>query len=334
MAYLLTTRILRPAIQTALAVLTLLMMTGCEQRELCYDHSHTGDLTLLFDWQLVPDAKVQGLTTLYYSEANPQGGGDRYDYTGMQGGKATLKPGTYRALAYNYDTESILYRYVESLESAEAYTRPSSIVESTRISSTRGDMPKAHGAEEEPVILEPDYLCGGASSVFTIEPGNATTVSLAPDLRSVEVVIRVDNVPNIEHAKEFGGSLTGLSPSIKVASGEISNEMATQAFSGYRVGDSSLEMRLRIFGHCPHEDLGDIHTHLLTIYSVLDDGTQWYFTQDVSEQMHDPELNPEEDHVNIELEEIPLPEPTPTGDGSGFQPTIDGWQSIEIEVTM
>lgn len=49
--------------------------------------------------------------------------------------------------------------------------------------------------------------------------------------------------------------------------------------------------------------------------------------------MHDEAQNPDEDEeINIQLHELPIPKPIVNG--SGFQPTVDGWQSVEINVTM
>jgi hypothetical protein len=135
-----------------LMVLTfLLLLTSCDYKELCYDHRHYIDLKVIFDWQKSPDADVAGMTVLYYSQANTSADPVRYDYTGMNGGTAQLTQDTYRAATYNYDTEAILYRNMQSASTLEAYTRRSTIEEGTRLATyTRGyPMPKARGAEDE-----------------------------------------------------------------------------------------------------------------------------------------------------------------------------------------
>ena len=61
--------------------------------------------------------------------------------------------------------------------------------------------------------------------------------------------------------------------------------------------------------------------------------------------MHDPAKNPEIHYdpknpetleitydIDIDLEDLPVPKPIVNG--SGFQPTIDGWQGVEIPVDM
>ena len=43
-------------------------------------------------------------------------------------------------------------------------------------------------------------------------------------------------------------------------------------------------------------------------------------------------LNKKGDTIAIDIDELPIPKPIVNG--SGFQPTIDGWQGIEINVEM
>ena len=65
----------------------------------------------------------------------------------------------------------------------------------------------------------------------------------------------------------------------------------------------------------------------------------------ISGQMHDDVKNPEihidpmnpqtleiNYEIHIDIEELPVPKPIVNG--SGFQPTIDGWQGVEIDVNM
>ena len=71
---------------------------------------------------------------------------------------------------------------------------------------------------------------------------------------------------------------------------------------------------------------------------MLADGSKWYYTQDVGNQMHDPSHGGggggSDENVEIDIVVDDLPIPKPIVNGSGFQPTIDGWQGIEIPVDM
>lgn len=127
--------------------------------------------------------------------------------------------GTYRAIAYNYDTETILYRNMSSWQTLEAYTRYSSIEEGAQI-ATRDAMPRASGAENEPVILEPDPLWAGAGEPVKVIDGESATTTVVPSSRVKTVEIDIYHVPNLQYTSQLGGALTGLAPGVKVATGE------------------------------------------------------------------------------------------------------------------
>ena len=324
-----------------LMVVWVLGACKAELRELCYDHSHISNLQVGFDWQEVPEMHPKGMTVLFYDASQSFQEPERYDFAGTEGGNARLVKGDYRAVAYNYDTETILYRYGESYTTLEAYTRYSSVEEGTQLAPfTRGvAMPRGSGTENEPVILEPDELCGAISDEFSLSLDQTTQVLIKPEHRTKEVVITINNVPNLEYTNQFGGALSGLAPSVCMATGRLGEGCVTESFTCYAVDATTLKMKFRIFGHCPEYDAGVQNTHLLTIYAILADGSKWYYTTDVTEQMHDerpsPGPGPEpggEEEIDIDIEGLPIPKPIVNG--GGFQPSIDGWQSIEIEVGM
>ena len=312
------------------------LLTSCDYKELSYDNSQSASVNVRFDWQKAPDLNAKGMTVLFY-DTEKAASPERYDFVGRDGGTARLVTGSYRAVAYNYDTETILYRGMESSSTLEAYTRRSSIEEGTQMAAiSRGyTMPRAGGTEDEPVILEPDPLCGAQSDAFLLDASVTGDVTITPHMRTREVVITINHVPNLQYTSQIGGALTGLAPSVNMTTGELGEETATQAFTASAVGDSTIVMTFRIFGHCPHAQGTQHNAHQLTVYAVLADGSKWYYTQDVGDQMHNPSHGGgtgEDVEIDIEVDDLPIPKPIVNG--SGFQPTIDGWQGIEIPVDM
>ena len=313
----------------------LLLLTLCsckaELRELCYDHNHWNNVSITFDWKDAPTAQTKGMTTLFFNQQELGSEPERYDFPGRYGGSARLKGGTYRAVAYNYDTETIRYRGMDAADNLQAYTRQSSIEEGTQL--TRAGMPRAVGTEQEIVILEPDTLWAAASEQLVLEGiDNEVGATLYPSTRVCQVEIDIHNVPNLQYTGQFGGALSGLVPGVMVASGQLLDGCVTEAFTCQKIDETTLQMKFRIFGHCPHRDEGQVNPHLLTIYAILADGSKWYYTQDVTDQMHDKVKNPDVYHIFLDLDDLPIPKPIVNG--SGFQPTIDGWQGIEIDVGM
>lgn len=315
---------------------SLLLLTSCDYKDLCYDHSHSAGVIVRFDWQKASGLYAQGMTVLFY-DTGKAASPERYDFVGRDGGTAQLLAGDYRAVAYNYDTETILYRGMENSSTLEAYTRRSSIEEGTQMAVlSRGyAMPRAAGTEEEAVILEPDPLCGAQSDAFQLASNESNTITITPCMRTKKVVITINHVPNLQYTSQIGGSLSGLAPSVNMTTGELGEGCVTQAFTAASKGDSTIVMTFNIFGHCPHAKGGDYNAHLLTVYAVLADGSKWYYTEDVSDQMHNPSHPGQgDDEVEIDIVVDDLPIPKPIVNGSGFQPTIDGWQGIEIPVDM
>jgi len=322
--------LLRHSVLSAI-LLCLLLFTSCIHKDLLVE-GRVVNLNVAFDWQKAPDAQPAGMTVLFYRQDDSSAEPIRYDLSGMLGGTVQLAPGLYQAIAYNYDTETILYRG-SSIETLEAYTRISSLEEGTQLSPTRAQMPRAVSTEHEPIILEPDMLWGAVSEPLALTGyEEEQSLVLQPVLRVREITITIHNVPNLQYTGQFGGALSGLASSVWMSTGQVGGDCATQAFPVYVLDETTLQMHFRIFGHCPHRDNGVINTHLLTIYAILADNSKWYYTQDITDQMHDINQNPDDTHIYIELDELPLPKPIVNG--SGFQPTLDNWQSVDINVGM
>jgi len=306
-----------------------LLLTSCDYKELCYDHNHIANVKVIFDWTDARDADVESMTVLFYNEDAPSDAPIRYDLS-RDGGMVNLQSGKWIAVAYNNDTETILLRGQASPSTLEAYTRESSIEEGTQI-NTRIAMPRAANTEGEPVILEPDMLYGALGEPLILSPNDeSATLILRPEARVTEVEITIHDVPNLEYASQFGGAVTGLAPSVMMASGAVGGGCATEAFTCHVIDNTTLQMKFRIFGHCPNDIL---NAHLLTIYAILSDGTKWYYTTDITTKMHEASQEEETNHyIKIDLEELPIPEPI--AQDSGLKPSVDGWQNIEIEVEM
>ena len=313
----------------SLFTLAALLLCSCQYKDLCYDHNHWIYANTTYDWSHV--AAPKPMRAMYYNLSDSEVEPIIYDFI-SNGGLARLTGATYQAISYNNDTETILYRNGSSINTLEAYTRQSSLEEGTRLSFTRGSMPHFTAKEPEIVILEPDTLYSATSEPFQTELADTVDIHFQSKTRYHEVTITIHNVPNLQYTGNFGGALSGLASSVNMSTGIVSEDCVTEAFECRVVDATTLQMNFRIFGHCPHQDEGVTNIHLLTIYAVLADGQKWYFTQDISEQMHLTSQKDENYHIYVELDGLPVPKPIVNG--SGFQPTIDGWQGVNIDVTM
>ena len=106
----------------------------------------------------------------------------------------------------------------------------------------------------------------------------------------------------------------------------ISEECVTIPFDAAVSADKTLVTgSLLAFGHCAATQ----NAHQLTIYAVLADESKWYYTYDVTDQIHSA---PDQRNVHIVLDGLPLPKPIVNG--GGFQPSVDEWQSVDVDIEM
>ena len=104
----------------------------------------------------------------------------------------------------------------------------------------------------------------------------------------------------------------------------ISEECVTIPFDAAVSADKTLVTgSLLAFGHCAATQ----NAHQLTIYAVLADESKWYYTYDVTDQIHSA---PDQRNVHIVLDGLPLPKPIVNG--GGFQPSVDEWQLSLIHI--
>lgn len=314
-------------VATGSLLMLLCLLTGCEYKDLCYDHRHSDKVFVTFDWQKAPQHTATSMTVLFYNIDEPSQQPIRYDYP-LSGGSATLEPGRWRAVTYNNNTETILYRGAGAWNTIEAYTRLSSIEEGTQL--TRAGMPQANGAEQERVILEPDPIWGCVSEEFTlVADGDGYHLVFMPEYRYTTLKVKIANVPNLKYTEGIGGAISGVAASRYIATGELGQQMATEAFTVQKTDDETLEATVNIFGR--RTDASDI-THYLTIYAILADGSKWYYTIDVTDKLQHAVIDDNNNTISIEVDGLPIPKPIVNG--SGFQPVIDSWQGVNIEVTM
>ena len=116
-----------------------------------------------------------------------------------------------------------------------------------------------------------------------------------------------------------------VEPGGRLAAG-ISEECVTIPFDAAVSADKTLVTgSLLAFGHCAATQ----NAHQLTIYAVLADESKWYYTYDVTDQIHSA---PDQRNVHIVLDGLPLPKPIVNG--GGFQPSVDEWQSVDVDIEM
>lgn len=327
-----------------ISVLTLLLAT-CEHKELCYHHPHVTTIRVAFDWREAPKADPEGMCVFFYpleEEAAPS----RYDFTGTTGGQIDIPVGKYRVLCYNNDTEAVLFRGIESLDTHEAFTRDGGLFEPIYGSGAEA-APQASGTEEERVVITPDALWGCvATDVEITETGisyicvpesekdewmgrpvvsDEQVITLYPHRLLCLYTYEIRHVEGLKYVAQMSASLSGMSPALPLATEEPDAEPTTLPFEARHDGEATITGGFLTFG----QPAANATAHKLALYVWLADGTKWLYTFDVTGQV-DQAPNPK--RVHIIIDKLTLPEPI--GDDSGFHPDVDDWIEEEHDIIM
>lgn len=302
------------------------VLTACEHKDLCYDHGHVVSVQVNFDWQKAPDADPRGMNIWFF----PEEGGEplRFGFNGREGGVARIPAGNYRALCINTDSDVLLYRNTNTWDGFEVYTRDASLLEGLGLMTTTSKAPAAEGAEDERVVLPPDLNWTARLENITIEYADPdASITFVPEQVVCTYDVEVRNVQNLATVSAVSGALSGMAGSWFVGTHTPGADVCTLPFEAQSDKASTITARFYNFGHQPtsHDD----KAHKLTVYVVQGDGQQVYYTFDVTDQVHNA---PDPRHVTIVVEGLELPEPIVSG--SGLNPSVDGWENVNVDVVM
>lgn len=316
---------LRKAIAGCLAIMLLPLLTACEHKALCYDHSHTTQLEVVFDWTEAPDADPATMSLYLY----PEDGSEpmRYEFTDRTGGIITVPIGVYDALCVNSDKETHRIQNKERMETFQVTTGDTRSLRGA-LASKSETAPLARGAEEERSVMEPEALWSDHAERLNIHPETGVQkIVLTPRQRVNTCSVEVRNVDNLRYVSAVSAAVTGMAGGWLPGIDCLTDEKVTIPFEVHANEDkTTLTGDLSFFGHCSKVD----GTHKLMIYTQMSDGSTYYFEEDVTGQLHDPAQDPT--HIVIEIDKLPLPKPI-TG-GGGLQPTVKDWQEIFIDLPM
>ena len=305
-----------------LAAFAALFGASCTHKDLCYDHTHTSELRVVFDWNAAPDAAPQTMSLYLF----PKTGGDvlRYEFTDRQGGTITVPAGLYDAICLNSDTEQILFRNMNSWDGFEAYTRETNLLSTLGVRSD--EPPRAEGTEEERIAIAPDRLWSdSAEGIEVLLEVPNQVITLYPSCAVRNYTIEIRNADNLKYVTGLSASLSGMSGGLLLGNRGLLPEPVTIPFGATAQDQMDVTGGLLAFGPAATPD----GIHKLVIYAVLENGEKWYYTYDVTNQVR---TAPDPYNVHVLLEGLPLPKPIVNG--GGFHPGIDGWKEVFVEIEM
>lgn len=310
-------------------IISIVLIASCQHKELCYDHFHKANIRIDFQWEDSLENYPESMSLYLYPVDT--GAYIRYEFTDITGGDLKIPYGLYRLLAINSDTENLEYRDKDSIYTFGIYAKEATHLIGTNIRTA--SLPKVKGAEESPFVMGADSLWSDrlADSLMIHQIWNDTTqvdtISFSPGLITRQISITIDDAENLKFAT--GGlnvSISGLSAGYYPYKDSLSKETATY-LAPLKIGEDGLSVSGSIY------TFGDMHQkymeHILTVYAILSDGSKWYHTYDVTEQIH---KYSDMSQITIELSGLPLP--APMFNGGGILPEVDDWQYTEVPITM
>lgn len=305
--------------------LMCVLLVACTHKDLCYDHPHTTNLNVQFDWSSTP-TKVPASMSVYFFKEGSQPS-LRYEFTNPEGGRIRMTPGVFHAVCVNSDERSHMVQNTDDYDNFYVTTKDASYMTGlATFGISFKDIPKAKNAQQERIVAEPSNVWYSNARDIVLEERTEHHLPLYVQPKIVTYNIEITNASNLKWVYGVSATISGMAGGMYPATGELSDEKVTIPFEArMNKEENKVTGSFTSFGHCPGED----GPHYLKVYAVLADNSWWDFTYDVSELMHDAQ---EGDVITIRLDELPIPKPV--ANGGGFKPTVGEWNSVEIELKM
>lgn len=304
-------------------VLSMLLFTGCTQRELCYDHSHSANVRIEFDWSEAPDADPATMVVYFFPVDNSQcmrvelssdGSGTRSCFNS----EIKVPEGAYYVVCHNGDTEN-------NVENGKTFSEYNITTYDDKLLAplNRSDnAPRPEETDGQPVRAQ-------ASRLYTytvpepvlLEPndGEPVVIVMKPCRKSTVINVRIENVRNMVPGMEYCAVISGLAESWYPCTGMPGGRNVIVPLLLTPDGPNSLKGSAEVFGdNAPHDIL-----HRFRLYTSV----KYYYDFDVTEQIHSA---PDPYNINITLSGVTLPD---NSDGMGV--SVNDWgQSEDVDIQM
>ena len=317
------------------AIIGAAMVCASCQKDLCNDHVHSTEIDVRFDWSLT---KPDGALSMYMVLMPISGESmtrQEQTFGDTDGGTMVAARGRYHAIALNRNG-SLNEIHLDTYEGAFATTSATDVVSTKTFHGGIKGAPLPAGSTSSDVRSQPSPLYADTCSVFAVD--NAHREHVMQPKRLVDTIdVRVEGVENLEYVIGMSAAISGMNSAVSLSRLEPMDGLCTVPMELEATGATSIGGRVLTFGHCHGSQ--QKQQHVLTIYTMLVDGSKYYFNYDVSGKMHEIEPEKPDDpegpegpaHIVIDIPKLPVPLPTHSG---GFQPEMGDWEEREIDVAM
>ncbi|MDE6562460.1 MAG: DUF5119 domain-containing protein [Muribaculaceae bacterium] len=307
--------------------LATLSLASCRHKDLYMEDEMTSQLQVVFDWRNAPEANPESMALYMYEEDghNPM----RFIFSGKDGGLIKAPFGTRHAICINADnTDWARMRYHESIETLEIYTMDAEEIGSRADDATT--IPRPEGTERERIAATPQMMWGSRSNNISIVPHDGMqTITMYPQEAVCHYMVDVYDVENLDEVESSAvdATLSGMAEGYCHGQQSATDNTVSMKFdlTGH-AEEKNLHGEFLTFGECPTT----VAKHYLTLYMVLTDGSKWYHSFDVTDQVSKA---PDPTHVHIIVRGLDLPEPPKEGNAE-LKTDVNEWQAVNIGLKM
>lgn len=307
--------------------LVVLFFSSCTHKDLYMEEEMTSQLQVVFDWSDAPEANPESMALYLYegNGYNPM----RFIFSNKNGGLIKAPFGTRHAICMNADnTDWVCMRGNSNIETMEIYTQDATPI-GTRVEDAT-ILPRPDGTESERIAATPGMLWGSRTNGIQITPHSGMqTITMYPHEAVCHYIVDVYDVENLEgvESTDVDATLSGMAEGYNHGQDSATDKTVTMKFD--LTGNSeekNLHGEFLTFGECPNTKA----RHYLTLYMVLTDGSKWYHSFDVTNQVIEA---PDPTHVHIIVKGLNLPEP-PKEKKTELTTDVNEWQAINVDLKM
>lgn len=160
----------------------------------------------------------------------------------------------------------------------------------------------------------------GTQSVFS--PDFILTALQRP--LTAHYTFRIEDIENLSGVSSMSAALGGMAGSLTLSSGEKGSYPSTLSLKAASLSPTVVGGDFYTFGIPPTPDVANI----LSLFVVIKDGRRFCYEFDVTDQVR---TAPDPMEVLLTVRGLTIEKPD-TGDGAGFDVSVDGWQTVTVNI--
>lgn len=303
-------------------ITALTVLSSCKD----YDHVEWHEETAVnvrFEWDRANPEGVEKMSLYVFSET---GSPYAYDFGNITGGKLPLAPGMYKTTALNINND-VIDVVTDKYETSYITTNSTSLLALMNYSGMAAP-PVPSGEVPQSVRMQPYALYADTCSTLR---GDDENLVMHPMSMVDTINVRINNINNLDRVEAITAAISGLSAGLSISTLTPIEDLCIMPFDMTIAGEGTAVGRLLVFRRPKKEESGEPEPateNMMNVYAIMDDGSKYYYSFDVTDELND--IDEETSEVQINIPSLPLPKPT----GGGFQPALGNWEEIKEDIEL